>query len=546
MSGYHLFSNANIVTMDSSCPTAEAFLTFQDRFVAVGTTQEVRKQAPANAQMIDLKGRTVIPGLIETHNHLSYYCLTLSMVDCSAYSNKRMDEVKARLKKSAEALLANEWLVGWGYDDTMHADTRHLHRHDLDVVAPANPVFISHASGHIVYTNSVGLRMGGITKETPQPPGGSFDVDGDGEPTGVLREPGAIWLVACHLPVPDRSTFQTVLPAAAAAYNRQGITSTHDGAVGMFGYGIPTLRAYQNLAAANQLTVRVYLTTHHDFYDSLLAAGITRGFGSDYLRVGAVKMFQDGSIQGLTAALNDDYHCQSGFRGHLIRPQEEMDALVSRFHRQGLQIACHANGDAAIESVILAIERAQKDYPQPVLRHMIIHCQMATRGHITRMKTLGIVPSYFPNHVYYWGDRHASRFIGPQRAACINPLASSVKAGLRFTLHADTPVTPICPLHSMHCAVNRITANGELLGADECITPHAALKAFTVDAAYCSYEEGIKGAVTPGMLADFAVLSDNPLTVAPRTIKDIQVLATYVGGQAVYRADRDANRQPLR
>lgn len=530
--------NANVVTMDPARMKAEAFLMVGDRFLAVGTRGEVLQQAPEHAEMVDLGGRTVVPGFIETHNHLSSVCLTLSMVDCTPYINKSVGEVMDRLQKRAEELLPGQWLLGWGYDDTMNEGTQHLTRQALDAVAPENPVFVWHTSGHITYTNSVGLQLGEVTKNTPQPDGGSFDVDADGEPTGVLREHSAQWFLARHLPVPDTATFENTLPTAVAAYNRQGITSIHDGAVGIFGHGIPTMRAYQNMESAGKLTLRVYMTTHYGFYDNLLAAGIGRGFGSDFLRVGAVKLFQDGSIQGLTAALNDDYHCQPGFRGHLVWPQAELDAQVVRFHQQGLQIACHANGDAAIESVITAFERAQQKHPQPVLRHMIIHCQMATDAHIERMKKLGVVPSYFPNHVYYWGDRHASRFIGPQRAARIDPLGSSVRAGLRFTLHADTPVTPIAPLHSIHCAVNRITRDGKVLGIEERIAPYEALKAFTVDAAYCSYEEDLKGAVAPGMLADFAVLSDDPLTVDPRTIKDIKVLATYVGGIAVFNEDK--------
>ena len=529
-----LYTNADVVTMDENRPGADAFLVVGDRFHTVGTEKEVRAAAPRDVEVVDLLGRTVIPGLIETHNHLSYFSLTLLMADCSPFSNHSVDEVKSRLKEAAAGMGPDDWLVGWGYDDTLVEGARHLNRRDLDEAAPDRPALIMHASGHLSYTNSVGLALGGITRDTPQPAGGSFDVDEKGDPTGVLREPGAQMMVASHLPTPESSVFVETIPAAMAVYNREGITSVHDGAVGMVGQGVATYQAYQQLAAEDRMTFRVYMTTMHDFYDHLLAAGVRRGFGSDLLRVGSVKMFQDGSIQGLTAALLDGYHCQPDFRGHLIMPQEEMDELVARFHGQGLQIACHANGDGAIESVITAFERAQAGHPQPELRHMIIHCQMATDDHIARMRDLGLIPSYFPNHVFYWGDRHESLFIGPERAARIDPLGSSVRAGLRFTLHADTPVTPISPLHSIHCAVNRITRNGKLLGPDERISPYQALKAFTVDAAFSSFEEDAKGAIKPGLLADFTVLDKNPLTVDPLTIKDIAVSATYVGNRAVY------------
>ena len=495
MATQRLFINANVVTMDPQRPSADAFLVCGDKFTAVGSAADLRPQTPPDVEVVDLGGATVVPGFIETHNHISYYSECIKMVDCSPYANRDVDEVKERIRERAAQAEPGEWVLGWGYDDTMIGGARHLTRQDLDEVAPNNPVFIMHTSVHLSYTNSRSLALGGITKDTPQPDGGSFDVDENGEPTGVLREGGAQMIVAQHLPAPDVAYYEEALPLAMAEFNRQGVTSVHDGAVGAPTPGDVTWQAYIKMEQEDRLTLRVYTTTMFYFFDHYLQAGLGRGFGSDYLKIGAVKMFQDGSIQGLTGALADDYQCQPGHVGALIRPQEEMDELIARYHSQGQQIACHANGDRAIDSVITAFERAQAKYPQPELRHMIIHCQMATEDQIARMKALKLIPSYFPNHVHYWGDRHESLFIGPDRAARVDPLGSSVRAGLRFTLHADTPVTPISPLHSMHCAVNRITSSGKLLGPDQRITPYEALKAFTVDAAYCSFEEEIKGAV---------------------------------------------------
>jgi predicted amidohydrolase YtcJ len=208
--------------------------------------------------------------------------------------------------------------------------------------------------------------------------------------------------------------------------------------------------------------------------------------------------------------------------------------MVLKYHRAGLQIAVHANGDWAIESTITAFEKADNQFPNQDLRHMIIHCQTAGRDHITRMKRLGVIPSYFVNHVYYWGDRHESIFLGPERAARISPLATSLKEGLIFTLHSDLPVTPVNPLDSIHHAVNRITRAGKVLGPEERVTPLEALKAYSTYAAYCSYEEDLKGSIETGKLADFTVLSNNPLTVDPEKIRDIRVEQTWVGGRKVY------------
>ena len=230
----------------------------------------------------------------------------------------------------------------------------------------------------------------------------------------------------------------------------------------------------------------------------------------------------------------EPYYNRPDFRGELILPQETLDGIVDKYHGEGIQIAVHANGDRAIESVIHAFEKAQQRHPGRDHRHMIIHCQLATQDHIRRMKRLGVVPSYFGNHVYYWGDRHAAMFLGPERARRIDPLSRSLKEGLIFTLHSDLPVTQVDPLFSMHCAVNRITRQGEVLGPEERISPLAALKAYTSYAASCSFEEDLKGSIEAGKLADFAVLSDNPLTVSPEAIKDIQVEATVAGGQVVF------------
>ena len=538
MSFYHLYKNADVVTMDPERPTADSFLVFGDRIAAVGSLDDIKGRVPGRFEETDLNGKTVVPGFIETHNHLSYFALFLLNVDCSPDSNRSIKDVQEKIRARGRSLEPGAWLEGWGYDDTLMEECRHLHRSDLDEALPDNPLVIWHLTGHLGYANSKALELAGITRDTPQPAGATIDKDENGEPTGLLMEHGAQNLVARFLPQPDAETIRSCLPRAVSIYHRAGVTSAHDAAVGVVGEGGWLIyKAYRELESEGRLDLRVYLTTMSDLYEELYQRGLARGFGSNILRIGSVKMFQDGSIQCLTAAMKQGYHCRQDFTGELIRPQEAMDAMVARWHKEGLQIAMHANGDRAIESVITAIERAQEKYPQPPLRHMIIHCQTASDDQIERMKRLGAIPSYFPNHVHYWGDRHLSMFLGPERAARINPIGSSLRAGLRFTLHADTPVTPISPLHSMHCAVNRVTRSGRVLGPDERISPHDALKAFTTDGAYCSFEEDIKGSISVGKLADFVVLSDNPMKIDPMGIKDIAVLKTCLGGRMVYEAD---------
>jgi predicted amidohydrolase YtcJ len=528
-----IYKNGDIVTMNPEMPEATAFGILGDRFSSVGADDEVEKWADGGTKIVDLGGKTVIPGFNETHNHLSMYAMTLLHADCRTPPNQSIEDIKTRIREMAVSAKPDEWIRGWGYDDTLISEKRHLTWKDLDEVAPHNPVYISHVSGHLAYINSMALQIAGIGPDTPQPDGGEIDKDENGVPTGLLKELAQMALTS-HIPPPDVGQYKEILAQAIAHFHQHGITSIHDGGVGIRGTGQAIMQALRELETTGELRLRMYLTVIEEFYRGILKLGLGTGFGSEYLKLGCVKLLQDGSIQGLTGALTEPYHNKPDHRGDLIMPQETLDKQVEKYHSAGLQIAIHANGDRAIESCLLAIEKAQVLHPRRDHRHMIIHCQTATPDHIVRMKRLGVVPSYFVNHVYYWGDRHVSLFLGPERAARISPLASSLKEGLIFTLHSDLPVTPVDPIFSIHTAVNRITREGKVLGPDERISPLEALKTYSTHAAYCSFEENIKGSIEVGKLADFAVLSDNPLTVDTDKIKDIQALQTVVGGQSVY------------
>ena len=534
MSIKRLFFNGQVVTMNPNASDATAFAVMEDRFFAVGSDDEIRKWADHRTEQIDLCGRTVVPGLIESHSHLSFYATNLLQVDCRPETCKCIKDVADAIRSRADESESGQWVCGYGYDDTLIEDKRHLTRQDLDEVSPGNPVFIRHVSGHLAYTNSKGLEVAAINRNTPQPEGGEIHFDEHGDPSGLLLEPGAMSLVGHHIPTYTIDDFKRVMPEAIAYYNRHGITSTHDAAIGYSGETREVFQSYSDLEAMGQLNLRVYMTVMFNAFDKLIDLGLGTGFGSDFLKLGCVKLFQDGSIQGITAALKEGYHNRPDFTGDFIMPQESLDQLVDKYHRHGLQIAIHANGDRAIESVLLAFEKAQEAFPRQDHRHMIIHCQTATNDQISRIKSVGAIPSYFANHVYYWGDRHRDLFLGPERAGRIDPLGSSLKQGLKFSIHSDLPVTPVDPIFSMHTAVNRMTRSGKVLGPEERIPAMEALQTYTTHAAWCSFEEDVKGAIAPGMLADFTVLSENPLTVDPLNIKDIEVTATIVGGKEVY------------
>jgi predicted amidohydrolase YtcJ len=528
-----IYINGDIVTLDRENPAASALAVSGDCFLAVGSSSEVLDLADDRTEIIDLSGKTITPGFIETHAHLSLYALTLLQIDCSSPLNTDIEDVKNRISAQAKILESGQWIKGWGFDDTLIADKRHLSRADLDECAPYNPVSIDHISGHLMVANSPALGLAGIGPGTRSPPGGEIYKDAHGMPTGLLSEDAQI-LVSGQIPPPDASKLKKAMREAIKYFHACGITSTHDGAIGYYREGAEVLQAYQALEEEAQLDLRVYLTLMDDLYLETLNSGTESKLNTNLLKPGSVKLFQDGSIQALTAALNAPYYQNPELKGDLIHPQAEMDELVAKHHRAGRQIAIHANGDQAIESCLQALEKADQRYPGKDLRHMIIHCQLATGEHISRMKQLGVIPSYFINHIHYWGDRHFSTFLGPQRAETLSLLNTSLRAGLKFTLHSDLPVTPVAPLFAVHCAVNRTTKNGRVLGASERIAPLEAMRAYTADAAYCSFEEDTKGTITTGKLADFVVLSENPLTAAPGELKNIGVLETVLGGKTVY------------
>ena len=520
--------------MDHKDSLASAFVISGDRFLMVGSDAEAASCVDATSEVTDLNGKTVAPGFIESHSHLSLYAMTLLQANCRTPPNKNLEDVKTRIREMAVESGPDQWIKGWGFDDTLIEEKRHLTRADLDKAAPRNPVFISHASGHLGYANSMALELAGIGEDTPQPKGGEIDFDARGVPTGLLKE-DAQGLVLDQIPVYETARLKEGMHQAVPHFHKFGITSIHDAAIGYFKQERPIIQAYRELESEGRLDIRVYLTIVERAYRPLLKLGLGTGFGSDLLRLGAVKLFQDGSIQAITAALKAPYLNNPNKMGELIHSQTDLDQLLEKYQVANIQVAVHANGDRAIDSVLQAMERARRNNPGNDLRHMIIHCQLASFDQIQKMKALGVIPSYFVNHVFYWGDRHVELFLGPERAKSIDPLGTTAKEGLMFSLHSDLPVTPVDPLFSIHCAVNRTTRNGQILGAEQRISPLEALKAYTRYAAYCSYEEDSKGSIEIGKLADFTVLSDNPLTVPHEQIKDIQVLSTFVGGRCVFQ-----------
>lgn len=533
-----IWLNGTVVTMEGD-QTAQAVAVLGDNIVAVGSDAEVGPLAGPQTRVVDLQGRTMTPGFYAAHDHFpGSGRVAVTQVDLNSPpigAIENMDELVAALRDRARDLPEGQWISGRGYDDTLLAEQRHPTRADLDMASTTHPIYISHTSGHLGVANSLALELAGVTRNTPNPEGGVVRKDPDtGEPDGVFEESGG--MVSRLVPPPTPEQTMESYRVAVQDYVEDGVTTAV-----IAGGGRGTLEGLQRARDAGILTLRIITMMSRGSPGQPTAAengGIISGFGDTHLKVGAIKIIQDGSNQGYTGYFTEPYHTpfkgDPDYRGYPRRSRDDLVTMVKELHEAGYQIAIHANGDAAIDDVLYAFREAQREFPRRDARHRIEHCQMVRRDQLDTIAELNLSPSFFVGHVYYWGDRHRDIFMGPDRAAGISALRSSIDRGIRFTVHDDTPVTPVNPLQLVWVGVNRLTKSNQVLGPDERITPLEALRTVTIDAAWQNFEEGVKGSITPGKLADFVVLSDNPLTVNPTAIRDVTVLETIVGGKTVY------------
>ncbi len=533
-----IWVNGTVVTMEGE-QVVQAVAVLGDDIVAVGSDAEVRALAGPQTRVVDLDGRTMTPGFYAAHDHFpGSGRVAVTQVDLNSPPIgviENMDQLVAALGARAEELPEGQWVSGRGYDDTLLAEQRHPTREDLDRASTTHPIYISHTSGHLGVANSLALELAGVTRDTPDPPGGVVRRDPDtGEPDGVFEESGG--MVSRLIPPPTPEQTMEAYRWAVEDYVEDGVTTAV-----IAGGGRGSLAGLQRARDAGILTFRIITMMSRSAPGQPSAAeagGMVSGFGDEYLKLGAIKIVQDGSNQGYTGHFTEPYHTpfkgDANYRGYPRRSREDLTTMVKELHEAGYQIAIHANGDAAIDDVIYAFREAQRAFPREDARHRIEHCQMVRTDQLDAIAELSLSPSFFVGHVYYWGDRHRDIFMGPERAAGISALRSSIDRGIRFTVHDDTPVTPVNPLQLVWVSVNRLTRTDQVLGPHERITPLEALRTVTIDAAWQNFEEDIKGSIAPGKLADFVILDSNPLTVDPTAIRDIQVLETIVGGETVF------------
>ena len=532
-----LFVNADIITVDDSRPAAQALAIRNGRVLAVGSRQEVEAAAGQGAEVRDMQGKTIVPGLIDAHGHISLTALSNGFANVQpppAGPISSIAQLQEVMKSWDQANPEATWLMGWGYDDSLMAEGRHPSRYDLDAISTEKPIMLTHVSGHLMACNSKCLELAGITAESEDPPGGVYQRVGDSQtPNGVLEE-SAIYKVFGLLPAATQAQRLALLEQAQAYYASHGITTVQDGAS-----QLSNIADLQTLAANKKLFLDVVGFRVLSKGESIGEAFTVSSDYQDHYRIGGIKLVLDGSPQGKTAWLTEPYaHPPHGqgkdYKGYPRLDDTEVNEFISESFSRGFPVLAHANGDAAADQLVNAVTLANEALGAADRRPVMIHAQTVREDQIDQMQALGIVPSYFVAHTFYWGDWHRDSVFGAERASRISPLQSTVKRNMPYTTHNDTPIVPPDMMRLLWSGVNRVTRSGKLLGPDQRITPLEALKSMTINAAYQFFEENDKGSIEVGKLADLTVLSANPLKVDAMTIKDIRIEETIKEGKTVY------------
>jgi predicted amidohydrolase YtcJ len=527
--------NAKVYTIDSRLPRAEAFAAKGGRFVAVGTTADIKGLIGKNTQQVDARQMTVVPGFIDCHNHAGGDTLLYEVLVGNPFEvefvtiTSSIDKLRAKARQTPPGT----WVEGFFFDDTKVKDQRELNVHDLDEVSLEHPVVVRHRGGHTSYYNSKALELAGVNKTTTNPPGGTFDRDPNGELNGRVtdRARNVFNRVGARVTFNQQEIDQRErdgLAHISKQFVRYGLTSVH--------HEGGDLAALQQVRARGDLHHRVSYEASGKVLDAMIAGGIMTGFGDEWIRFGATAEHTvDGSFSERTMALSTPYPgVQPPYKGNVTETQEDLNAWIEKVHRAGIQVNCHANGDVAIDMFLTAVERAQRLAPRPDARPKITHCTLINDDLVRRIKALNAIPAMFTTYAYYNSDKFV--FYGEDMMKRSMAYRTLLDAGVHAAAGSDFSPGPFAPLMGMQGMVTRKGWDGRTWGAVQRITVDEALQVNTINGAYASFEEGIKGSIAPGKLADFVVLADDPHTVDPEKIKDIQIVQTVVGGTTAYQA----------
>ena len=538
-----IFLGNNIVTVDADNPAARAVAVKGPRILAVGTEAEVLRHKGASTRIIKLGDRALVPGFIDAHGHMPFAGTLVNMANLSSPPVgpvNNIDDVIQHLQAHIRErrIPRGEWVYGYGYDDSLITEGRHPNRADLDKASLEHPISIMHVSGHLTAVNSKALAQKGVDENTPDPSGGVIRRWPEtNEPNGVMEETAG-YLFRDRKAMSNPENMAQMIKQSADLHASYGLTTVQDG-----GSSQRMVNLFRSMAEreAFDIDVVAFPVGNGMEVSELDSIEADRTYKNGF-RVGGIKFLLDGSPQGRTAFLSKPYSegppgAAEDYRAYLIYPAAEYEKRIAGLIRRGVPVLAHANGDGAIDVMIEGVAKAVADIELPDHRTVIIHAQLTREDQLHKIKQLGLVPSYFAAHPFFWGDWHRRSF-GEDRAAFISPVGRTAELGIPFTVHNDAPIVPPDVMRLLWVTVNRKTRSGFVLGPDQRATPLQALHAVTLGAAYQYFEEDTKGSITAGKQADLVILGENPLTVDPDTIKDIPVIETFAKGRSIYRIDQ--------
>jgi predicted amidohydrolase YtcJ len=546
-----IYTGGPILTIDDSLPRVEAVAVKDGRILAVGDLNILMAYRGDATEVFDLDGRAMLPGFVDSHGHVVMGGLQALSANLLAPPDGKVRDIaslqttlSAWAEENAEVVETANMIIGFGYDNAQLAELRHPTREDLDAVSSQVPVFIVHQSGHIGVANSKALELAGIDAATEDPAGGVIQRGSDGEPNGVLEEFAFFSMLVPLVANLGDEGLTAFASAGAELWASFGYTTGQDGRSS--GGSVEALKKIDRDGA-----LPIDVVAYPDVLESrdYIETNVSKDY-SGHVRVGGCKLTIDGSPQGFTALRDRPYYdpvgdYPPGYAGYANVTMEQVQDAVNWCYENGIQILTHANGEGASDMLISALESAQAKYGDPGNRPVLIHGQFLREDQLDDYKRLGVFPSLFPMHTFYWGDWHRDHTVGPERADNISPTGWLVKRGMMFGSHHDAPVAFPDSMRILDATVTRRTRSGDILGPDQRVDVMTALKALTIWPAWQHFEEADKGSIEVGKLADFVLLSDDPTTVDPETLDQIRVMATVKRDKVIYQVDEGVQKGEL-
>ena len=529
-----LFYHGDIITMEEENENPEAIFIKDGIIEKVGTLEKLQPLIEKETKIVDLHGKTLMPGFIDSHSHIVAFAQTLKFVNLSDCKSIQEIIEKLKHKQESQKIENGKWIVGFGYDPYLLKEKRHPTNTELDKAAKQNPILISHVSGHMGVTNSCGLQQMHIYEDIKDIPGGHYGRNENGTLNGYLEENAFIQNAKVANQISDTEMVE-LLQKAQKIYLENGITTVQDGLTKPQEWKILKKAAEENKLMVDTVCYmdisgnKEILQEKEDVQNNREETEKYLKKYHHHLKIGGYKIILDGSPQGKTAWLSSPYENEKEYKGYPAKRDEEVEKAIRLALQNKMQILAHCNGDEAINQFITLLEKFPKEKIQAI-RPVVIHAQIIQEEQLQKLKELNAIPSFFNTHTYYWGDIHIKN-LGWKRAKAISPAKTAKALQLKFTFHQDTPVLPPNMLENVWCAVNRKTKDGKVLGEEEKIDVYSALKAITINGAYQYFEENQKGSLKEGKLANMVVLDQNPLKIEPKEIKNIAILKTFIEGE---------------